>query len=168
MLGTIVVIALLIGLDQLAKYLAAAYLAPVGTAPFLPGAMELRFVRNEGAAFSLLANAAWGRLFLIVVTGAALAALAIYFVRRKPASWLERWAFILIFSGGAGNWIDRVLHGSVVDFFATTFIDFAVFNVADCFVCVGAALLALAVLREERGAKNEAGRAKDARDEKPL
>lgn len=94
-------------------------------------------------------------MFLIVVTGLALAALAVYFFWKKPSSWLERWVFILIFSGGLGNLIDRVLNGYVVDFFATTFMNFAVFNVADCFVCVGAALFVIAVLRQELNAKKE-------------
>jgi signal peptidase II len=46
----------------------------------------------------MLADAEWGRVFLIVVTGLALAALAVYFFWKKPSSWLERWVFILIFS----------------------------------------------------------------------
>lgn len=149
MIISFVLAAILIGLDQLTKALATAYLAPVGVRPFIPGVMELRYVRNDGAAFSLFANVAWGRAFLIVVTAAALTAIAVWFIRKKPAAWWERWTFILIFSGGMGNWIDRVLHGSVVDFFATTFMDFAVFNVADCFVCIGAGLLALLLLRQE-------------------
>ena len=115
----------------------------------------VRYVLNDGAAFSMLADAEWGRVFLIVVTGLALAALAVYFFWKKPSSWLERWVFILIFSGGLGNLIDRVLNGYVVDFFATTFMNFAVFNVADCFVCVGAALFVIAVLRQELNAKKE-------------
>ena len=60
-----------------------------------------------------------------------------------------RAALVLILSGGIGNLIDRVLHGYVVDFFATTFVNFAVFNVADCFVCIGVGLLMVAVIREE-------------------
>lgn len=149
MLISFFIVAVLIALDQATKYFATVYLAPVGSHPFIPGVMELRYVRNEGAAFSLLANAAWGRAFLVVVAGLALTVLAIWFLRKKPASWWERWTFVLIFSGGLGNLIDRVLYGSVVDFFATTFIDFAVFNVADCFVCVGTALFALLILRQE-------------------
>lgn len=147
-----VIILLLFSLDQFTKYLAARFLAPVGTAPFIPGVMELRYVRNEGAAFSILADAAWGRWFLIAVTAAALVAAAIYFLQKKPRSWLWRWTFILIMAGGIGNLADRIRQGFVVDFFATTFIQFAVFNVADCFVCIGAALFALNVLREEFGA----------------
>lgn len=155
MLISVIIIIALTGLDQLTKYFATVYLAPVGTMPFIPGIMELRYVLNDGAAFSVLADAEWGRAFLIVVTGLALAALAVYFFWKKPSFWMERWAFILIFSGGVGNLIDRVLNGYVVDFFATTFMNFAVFNVADCFVCIGAALFVIAVLRQEMNAKKE-------------
>ena len=149
MVISFVIAVILIGLDQLTKYLATVHLAPAGVHPLLPGIMELRYVRNDGAAFSLLANASWGRMFLIVVTAVALVGLAVWFIKMKPSAWWERCTFILIFSGGLGNWIDRVLHGSVVDFFATTFMDFAIFNVADCFVCIGAALFVLLVLRQE-------------------
>ena len=135
LLISVIIIIALTGLDQLTKHLATVYLAPVGAMPFIPGVMELRYVLNDGAAVSMLADAEWGRVFLIVVPGLAL--------------------FILIFSGGLGNLIDRVLNGYVVDFFATTFMNFAVFNVADCFVCVGAALFVIAVLRQELNAKKE-------------
>lgn len=154
LLISFVIAAVLIGLDQLTKYLATVYLAPVGTMPFLPGVMELHYVLNDGAAFSFLSGFAWAPTFFVVVTGVALAALAGYFLWKKPSSWLERWAFILVFAGGLGNWIDRLRNGYVVDFFATTFIDFAVFNVADCFICVGAGLLVLWVLLQELRAKS--------------
>lgn len=139
-------------LDQLTKYFAQLYLQPVGTMPFIPGIMELRFVLNDGAAFSSFAGA---RLFLILFTGIAIAALAVYLFWKKPPKRLERTALALLIGGGLGNLIDRVRTGVVVDFFATTFVDFAVFNVADCFVCVGAAMLILYVFLEERKKSGE-------------
>lgn len=139
-------------LDQLTKYFAQLYLQPVGTMPFIPGIMELRFVLNDGAAFSSFAGA---RLFLILFTGIAIAALAVYLFWKKPPKRLERTALVLLIGGGLGNLIDRVRTGVVVDFFATTFVDFAVFNVADCFVCVGAAMLILYVVLEERKKSGE-------------
>ena len=139
-------------LDQLTKYFAQLYLQPVGTMPFIPGIMELRFVLNDGAAFSSFAGA---RLFLILFTGIAIAARAVYLFWKKPPKRLERTALVLLIGGGLGNLIDRVRTGVVVDFFATTFVDFAVFNVADCFVCVGAAMLILYVFLEERKKSGE-------------
>ena len=83
-----ILILLLVGADQLTKYLAASYLAPVGTAPFLPGIMELRYVENDGMAFSMLSGR---QTLLIVVTGITLAALdGIFFSKGRrcaPSVW---------------------------------------------------------------------------------
>ena len=147
-----VLIVLLVGVDQLTKYLAAVYLAPVGTASFLPGIMELRYVENDGMAFSMLSGR---QTLLIMVTSITIGALVWYLFFKKPPMRAERVALCLIIAGGLGNLIDRVAAGRVIDFFATTFINFAVFNVADCFVCVGAALFVIAVLRQELNAKKE-------------
>ena len=156
---TIFITVLLVALDQFTKYLATAYLAPVGTLPFLPGVMELRYVLNDGAAFSILSG---GRWLLIVVTGVALAGIAWYLLARKPQGKMETVSFVLILAGGIGNFIDRVLNGTVVDFFAVTFTNFAVFNVADCFVCVGVALLLIYyVAQEVQRAREKKGKPHD-------
>lgn len=144
---TLIITALLIALDQFTKYLATTYLAPVGTAPLIPHVMELRYVLNDGVAFSMFSGG--NRWPLVVVTGIALAALLGYILWKKPARWVERASLALILAGGFGNWIDRLINGAVVDFFATTFMDFAVFNVADCFICIGAALLCIGVALDE-------------------
>ena len=136
MLFSVLVVAAIVALDQLTKYLATTHLAPVGSMPFIPGIMELRYLLNDGMAFSLLSG---GRWLLIAVTSVAMAGM-----------------LLMIIGGGIGNLIDRVATGYVVDFFATTFIDFAVFNVADCFVTVGVFLLAAAILYGEFIAKKKA------------
>ena len=153
MLFSILAILGLVALDQVTKYLAVAYLAPVGTLPFIPGVMELRFVLNDGMAFGMFSG---GRWVLLAATGLVMAGLLWYLIWKKPEGRLERAALVLILAGGLGNFIDRLLNGYVVDFFATTFIDFAVFNVADCFVCVGVGLMLLAVLLEEHKKKRAA------------
>ena len=56
---------------------------------------------------------------------------------------------MLIFAGGIGNLIDRVYQGYVIDYFEFLFIDFAIFNVADVYVCVGVGLYAMYVLYTE-------------------
>lgn len=162
MIVSVIIIAVLIAFDQIAKYLATAYLAPAGVMPFIPGVMEFRYVLNEGAAFSLFADKTWGRIFFICTTVITLIVLAVYAIRKKPKSKLERTVVILILAGGIGNLIDRVLNGYVVDFFHTTFMEFPTFNVADCYICIGAALLILLALKEM---KNEMK--KDAADENP-
>ena len=150
MIWSILGIFLCIVLDQATKYLATTYLAPAGTMPFIPGVMELRYVLNDGAAFSSFSGAT---TFLLIFTGVALAALTVYLFWKKPARRMECAALVLLIGGGLGNFIDRLRTGVVVDFFATTFMDFAVFNVADCFVCIGVGLLILSVFLEEWKAK---------------
>ncbi len=149
---SVIIVVLLIAFDQFTKYLATQYLEPVGSMPFIPGVMELRYVLNDGAAFGFFAGRTW---LLIGFTGVALVALAIFAASRKNKTWLERVSYILIISGGVGNLIDRIVSGVVVDFFATTFINFAVFNVADCFVVVGTILLMLFVILDEMKMQKE-------------
>lgn len=160
---SVLIIAAIIVLDQVTKWLATAYLAPVGTMPFLPGIMELRYVLNDGMAFSMLAGARW---LLIAVTAAALAVMCWWaFRKQKSQPRLERFSLLMVIGGGIGNLIDRVLHGYVVDFFATTFVDFAVFNVADCFVVVGMILLIGSVIWEEYGHKNKSCAPSERKDD---
>ena len=145
-------VAALVGIDQLIKLWAVQALQPVGAMPLIPRVVELRFVLNPGMAFSLLSGK---QLFLIIATSVALLAVAYGLFFRSRGKRLQQAALVLVLGGGIGNLIDRVLNGYVVDFFATTFMNFAVFNVADCFVCVGAALFVIAVLRQELNAKKE-------------
>ena len=154
MLFSVIIVAAIVALDQLTKYLATAYLMPVGAMPFIPGIMELRYLLNDGMAFSLLSG---GRWLLIGVTSVTMVGMAFYAWRYKAEmSKLEYFSLLMIIGGGIGNLIDRIATGYVVDFFATTFIDFAVFNVADCFVTVGVFLLAAAILYSEFIAKSKA------------
>ena len=61
--------------------------------------------------------------------------------KRLPFKAFERWCIVAVFAGGLGNMIDRLRLGYVVDMIATEFIDFPVFNVADCFITCGCILL---------------------------
>lgn len=136
----------LVGVDQALKYWAVSVLQPVGQLPLLPHLVDLRFVLNDGAAFGMLAGR---QTFLQLFTGAALAALLIWLLVKKPDSKLEYTALLLIFSGGVGNLIDRALNGVVVDYINLLFMDFAVFNFADILVCVGVGLLVIALFIPE-------------------
>lgn len=141
----------LAALDQLIKVWATAYLLPVGSMPLIPGFIELRYVLNDGMAFSLLSGRRW---LLIGVTGVVLLAVAIALIVHKMPR-LERIVWMLVLGGGLGNLIDRVRTGVVVDYLNFQFIDFPVFNFADICVCTGVGLLVLSLLldlRKERRA----------------
>ncbi|WP_253200871.1 signal peptidase II [Collinsella sp. zg1085] len=129
-------------LDQLTKLLVVSYLAPhADTAPkavpFLPGLLELRYVENRGAAFSI--GEGFSGVFVFLALAITIATIA-YLSRAPQVSKLELIGLALVVGGALGNALDRVLRGFVVDFFATTFIDFPVFNVADIAIDVGVVL----------------------------
>ena len=143
-------------LDQLSKMLAVKYLSDLNTLPLWKNVFHFTYVENKGAAFGMLKDHRW--VFLIFST-VAIIALAAYLFRgvsymsdkREDGSYpplapLGGIALSLIVSGGIGNMIDRLYLGYVVDFIDVRLINFAVFNVADSFVCVGAGLLALHLL----------------------
>ncbi len=142
-------------LDQLTKWLAVKYLMPIKTQPLIEGVLHLTYVENRGAAFGMLADARY--VFLITSTVMILA-LTFYLVMGMAQNWLYASSVCLIISGGIGNMIDRIALGYVVDFIDFRLINFAVFNGADSFVCVGAGLLILALvldlIKESRAKKN--------------
>lgn len=138
-------IAVLVGIDQAIKAWAVAVLAPVGSMPLIPHIVELRFVLNEGMAFSMLSGR---QTLLIVVTSITIVVLAWYLFRRCRGRLLRQITMLLLVSGGIGNLIDRVLNGRVVDYINLLFMHFAVFNFADICVTVGVVLLVLCILLE--------------------
>lgn len=136
--------AVLAGIDQGLKVWATAALAPSGSAPLLPGLLELRYVLNDGMAFSMLSGQRW---LLLGGTGVILAVVAVLLcVRRMPLA--ERLVWTLVLGGGLGNFLDRARTGVVVDYLNFQFIEFPVFNFADVCVCVGVGLLILLLLLE--------------------
>ena len=138
--------AALVGADQAIKFWAVQALEPVGSMPLIPHVVELRFVLNQGMAFSLLSGK---QLFLILATSAALLLVAYWLFFRSRGKYLQQAALILVLGGGIGNLIDRVLNGEVVDYINVLFMRFAVFNFADICVCVGVALWVLVIFLEE-------------------
>ena len=144
-------VAALVGLDQAIKFWAVSALQPVGAMPLIPHVVELRFVLNQGMAFSLLSGK---QLFLIIATSIALIFVAYGLFFRSRGKLLQQIAFILVLAGGIGNLIDRVLNGEVVDYINLLFMQFAVFNFADICVCVGVGLWVLVIFLEELHAEN--------------
>ncbi len=131
--------------DQITKYLTVANIPLYGQVEVLPGVVGLTYVQNFGAAFSSFQGMQW--LFAIIF---ALFTVGIFWEFRKkrmPFTTFERWCIIAVYGGGLGNMIDRVRLGYVVDMIETKFIEFPVFNVADCFITCGCiALIAHLIL----------------------
>lgn len=137
-------------LDQAAKF-AARRLS--GQVVLIPGVIALRYAENTGMAFSLFSGMPWvlGILSLALIVGGFLV------LRRYTLGPLSRLAAMLMLGGAAGNLIDRLLVGYVVDMIEVLAFRFAIFNVADAALTVGCILMALSLLtrpnewRDKRG-----------------
>lgn len=133
----LLIVAALIGADQALKYWTVRHLALGESAAFVPGVMQLTRLHNTGAAWSSFS----GRTVLLIgVTAVLLVLVALLLWRRVVRHGLGVAACLLILGGGLGNIIDRIARGYVVDMFEVLLFRYPVFNLADCFVVVGAIL----------------------------
>ena len=137
--GLSLFIALIVAADQFTKYLTVANIALYEDVPFLPGLLQLTYIQNTGAAFSSFeGQQGLFALIFVVFTG-----LILWEYRKNNMKFtrLEWWCVAAIYGGGVGNMIGRLRLGYVVDMIETTFMEFPVFNVADCFITCGCVLL---------------------------
>lgn len=136
------IVLLTVALDQWTKYLTDLHLVPLGTSyPFWENVVHFTSAHNTGAAFGFLAGGRW--LFLIITPIACGAIVFALFKMRGKLHLLMRICLALILGGAIGNFIDRVFLGYVRDMIELRFMQFAIFNVADSAVSVGAVLLML-------------------------
>ena len=128
-------IAALIWVDHLLKNVATEKLADGQTHVLIKGFLGFLYAENTGAAFSMFSSSTGA---LSIFTGVLLAAGVIYLLypsKKRPVAYDI--CVPLIIAGGAGNLIDRLAHGYVVDYIATLFMEFPVFNFADCLITCG-------------------------------
>ncbi|WP_455538468.1 signal peptidase II [Terrisporobacter sp.] len=140
-----VIIAILIGLDQMIKYWALNYLKKVESIPVINNIFNLTYVENRGAAFGMLQN---NQIIFILVASIA-SIFGLYYLHTKKVNKWGKIGILLIISGAIGNLIDRVRLGFVVDYLDFHIIWSYVFNLADCFVVVGTILLCLYIVTSE-------------------
>ena len=138
------VVLILVVADQISKYWASVVLAQQGPIPLIPDVFEFHYTENRGVAFSMLQGQQYIFIPLTIIMTVAL----VLMLLRSPMrnSKLFRASIILVIAGAIGNLIDRILLGYVIDFLYFSLIDFPIFNMADCFVVVGAILLFLFVM----------------------
>lgn len=131
---------ILVGLDQLVKYLVMQNIPLGGHVPFLPHLVELTYVQNTGAAFSMLSDHTWPLTLVSLIMSVVLAVAIWKNFFRHP---IGKGALTLLLAGALGNLIDRAFRHFVVDMFNVLFLNFAVFNVADICVVVGGVMAAV-------------------------
>lgn len=139
-------------IDQFTKYLIVQnieYSSIVRLLPFL----NLTLIHNTGAAYGFLGQfGIWASLFFIA-TAAVISLVLCWWLYRLPRE--NNWMGIslsLILGGAIGNLIDRILYGYVIDFvhFHLTTWSFAIFNVADAAITIGAVMLILDIFRGKK------------------
>ena len=137
--------------ETLAKWELTSYAQPI---PAIPGILNWCFAANTGAAFSALSNVPW---LLSGLTALLIAAICGYLIVLQKGRGPVRAGLWMIVAGGASNLFDRLTYGFVVDFIEFDFVNFAIFNVADVFICAGAALVALGMWLEDRKKEKQNG-----------
>ena len=125
--------------DQITKWITVANIPLHGDISFLPGFLGFTYLQNTGAAFSSFEGMQW--LFALIFLGFTIAIFYEYFKKPMGFTPAERWCIAAIYGGGLGNMIDRLRLGYVVDMIETQFMNFPVFNVADCFITCGCIFL---------------------------
>lgn len=125
--------------DIFTKYLVVQLLCPIGcSVTVIPHMINFTYVENRGIAFGLFADKRW----LFMITSALLLVVIIFLIKYARVDHsLFMVALSLVLGGGIANMLDRVFIGYVVDFIEVTFIDFPVFNIADCCVVIGSIAL---------------------------
>jgi|TARA_B100001105_G_scaffold250581_1_gene239098 signal peptidase II len=117
-----------------------AYEESIDILPFF----NFTYVHNYGAAFSFLSDSGgWQRWFFSLIA-VSISVLLVWWLKRLPASnKVLCSAYALVLAGAIGNLYDRIAYGYVIDFLHVYYENwhFPVFNIADCAICIGAALL---------------------------
>lgn len=131
--------------DRVTKILAPGI--PENGVVLISGVIGLRYAENRGIAFSLLSGAPWalGVVSLLII------AAAFFCLRGKKLQPLALTGLMMMLGGAAGNMVDRFVHGFVPDMIEVLFMNFAIFNVADMFLCIGCGLVIISLLRKDTG-----------------
>ncbi len=143
----IIIIAALVGADQLMKYWVDSTFEIGESRDFIKfgdfEVFDLTYIRNDGAVFGSMSGQRW---FLIGFTSLVIIAGIFILFRYMRYSKVLTSALVLFIAGGIGNLIDRLRFGSVVDMFDFRIFEFAIFNIADIFVVFAIILLFIYVI----------------------
>lgn len=137
-------ILVLVGFDQAIKIWISSNVSLESSHELIPGILSITNLRNDGAAWSILAGQQW--LFSIITIIAIIA--VVYFMIQSKGKKLYLVSMTILLGGIIGNFINRLLDGYVVDMFQTDFINFPVFNFADMCITFGIILLFIAIFKD--------------------
>lgn len=137
----------LMAVDQATKFFTVSSVPLGGDGmTIIKNVLSVTYCQNTGGSWGFLSN---HQIFLILATIIVLIGASLYIIKAKPKSRLFRLGASLVYAGALSNLADRLLRGFVVDMIRTDFMDFPIFNIADCCVVVGMALICIFVLTDK-------------------
>lgn len=150
LVATIIAV-ILVAVDQIIKNWAAENLIN-GDITLINNVLYLKYAENTGVAFSMFSDNRW---ILVGVTAIMLIAVLAFFLSGKVTDKMMLFSLSLLLAGGVGNLIDRISLGYVIDYIDFRIINFAIFNLADICICVGAFFLCVAVYFSDKAENDE-------------
>ncbi len=153
---SLIVIAMTVGIDQVIKYVVDLYLKPIGNLALIDSVLQLNYLENDGAMMGMFSESA----FLMAAFAAACLLLVCYILYTGKIGYgVDFWCLVFITAGGVGNLIDRLFRGYVIDYIEVLFVDFYIFNFADCLVTCGAFVIVISqiyqYIKEYKNNKSE-------------
>ena len=128
----------LVSVDQIIKYFVDLYLKPVGSVTVINNVLQLSYYENDGAMMGMMNGKTLTMTVLAVI---CLVIIAFVIFSGKIKFGIDYCCIVLMMSGGLGNIIDRIFRGYVIDYIEVLFVDFYIFNFADCLVTCAAILM---------------------------
>lgn len=127
-------------IDLLVKIIVINFMKLYDTIKIIPNFFNIMYVRNTGAAFSILEDS---RIFFIVITFVALIVIYLFLLKDKVLSKYQTFLYSMLIGGIIGNLIDRIIYGYVIDYLSFNIFgySFPVFNLADSFIVISVILL---------------------------
>ncbi|USS87510.1 signal peptidase II [Fructilactobacillus hinvesii] len=145
LIGMLIVTMGLIVLDQVVKQFVRSQVPSGESRTVIPHLLSITNITNSGAAWSFLAGNSW--LFILIAIGAA--AIFLYLMyKEQNNSWIMG-CLGLMLAGTIGNLVDRIVYGAVTDFVQLDFMQFPIFNLADCYLTLGVGLILVRLIVKE-------------------
>lgn len=144
---SLLVAILVIVFDQVTKWFIATSMKIGDSYEVIPNFLNITSHRNNGAAWGILS----GKMgFFYIITLIILVVLIVFYIKEAKFNLFMQVAISLLFAGALGNFIDRILHGEVVDFIDTNIFgyDFPIFNIADSSLTIGVLFVIIALLKD--------------------
>mgnify|MGYP003317669801 CR=1 FL=1 len=135
---SLLVMTALVAVDQIIKYFVDLYLKPIGSVLVVKNFLQFSYFENDGAMMGMMSGKTITMTVLAVI---CLAVIAFVIFSGKVKFGVDYCCVVLMMSGGLGNIIDRIFRGYVIDYIEVLFIDFYIFNFADCLVTCAAVVL---------------------------